>query len=209
VFGGGALAVNALAFPTPNHYEGTAHGTLAGGGGLYGTGGPMHLGVQCAHCHIEADGLISLDIQPSPAFTQSGNDWLYAPGQRYDFVVTLVGEHKGSGPTKNQNGIGFSFEDDGGLRMGLLASDAPGVDQANCPTTVPMTPTSTTYMVGSCDAVVSSLSSDVDQWMFSWTAPPAGSGALTMWYGAVDGDQAAEDSLGDDVIQGSMRLLEN
>ena len=31
----------------------------AGADGIYGTGGPFEFGIQCAHCHIASEGLIS------------------------------------------------------------------------------------------------------------------------------------------------------
>jgi hypothetical protein len=45
-------------------------------------------------------------------------------------------------------------------------------------------------------------------WTYSWTAPAAGSGPLTVYYGVVDGDANGKSSLGDDVKMGTIKLVE-
>ena len=45
-------------------------------------------------------------------------------------------------------------------------------------------------------------------WTFKWTAPAAGAGPVTIYYGVVDGDHAGTDSKNDDVKQGTIRLNE-
>jgi hypothetical protein len=199
----------ATAFPLLRHWDMPSAGETtdvneAGAGGLIGTGGPRHYGVQCAHCHINGEGLITLTFDASPPWTQSGNDLLYVPGQKYDIVVQMGGTHVASDP-ENQNGFAASFEDAGGMLMGYLESDVPGVNQASCDQAPVNDPGGTTYMVGNCDFITSSLATDATQWQFSWTAPS--DGEVTLWYGGVDGDWLAENSTNDDVVQGSITLL--
>ena len=203
-----AMPEPARAFALLRHWDQDAHGeppeNEAGAGGLIGTGGPRDFGVQCAHCHIDGAGLIDLTFAAQPSFGMAGNDWTYQPGQRYDIVVTMTGTHRVV-EMPNQNAIAVSFEDPGGNLMGFAASDSPGVDQSSCPSGPENQPPGTTYMVGGCGVVVSILADDATSWTFSWTAP--NDGEVTMWYGGVDGDYYAESSLGDDVVQGSVRIL--
>lgn len=211
-----ALPSPATAFPRLDFWHMPASGETnqkqnrAGAEGIYGTGGPFEYGIQCAHCHIDADGQIDLQFDVQPAFGQSGNDQTYVPGQRYDITVTMTGEHKGlSGMGGNVNGFSASFEDPGGAVMGTLYSDTPNNSSNNCPSQAPSNvPSGTTYVYGDCHAILFSGGDDVTQWVFQWEAPAAGAGDVTMWYGGVDGDTGGHNSLDDDVVQGSVLLRE-
>jgi len=207
----------ATAFPTLHYWHLASSGETnqnqnrAGANGLYGSGGPHDYGIRCADCHVETEGLIDLTIDVSPPLSQSGNDMAYSPGQTYVFTVTLEGEHK-QPPNPNgmdHNGFVATFEDAGGNVMGDLVSDTPNNSSMNCPANSPgSTPSGTTYVYGDCHGIIGNEMAELDQWTFSWQAPGAGSGDVTMWYGAVDGNTAGSSSLDDDVVQGSMFLVE-
>ncbi|MEQ9320548.1 MAG: hypothetical protein RIF41_15380 [Polyangiaceae bacterium] len=208
---------SATAFPTLHYWHLAASGETdqnqnrAGAEGLYGSGGPHDYGIRCADCHIETEGLIDLTIDVSPPFSQAGNDMAYSPGQTYVFTVTMTGEHK-QPPNPNgqdRNGFVATFEDDGGNVMGNLISDTPNNSSMNCPASSPSnTPSGTTFVYGDCHGILGNEAFELDQWIFSWQAPGAGSGDVTMWYGAVDGDTGGDSSLHDDVVQGSIFLIE-
>lgn len=181
----------------------------AGGGGIYGTGGPFEFGIRCADCHIQPEGLVTLDISVSPPFQMVGNDEAYLPNTAYDFTVTMLGEHKfPPNVACNTNIFAATFEDAGGNIMGALQSDSPNNSSANCPANAPSTkPSGSTFVYGDCHGILG-IDKNIDQWTFRWTSPGPGAGDVTMWYGAVDGDRCSESSLGDDVVQGSRFLVE-
>src|SRR5262249_20564065 len=72
---------------------------------------------------------------------------------------------------------------------------------------VPMNITGTTLTAGDCHAIFSRSVENQTSWTFSWTAPPTGSGSITMFYGIVNGN-CDMTSLNDDVKVGNMRLGE-
>jgi hypothetical protein len=48
---------------------------------------------------------------------------------------------------------------------------------------------------------------NITTWTFSWQAPAAGAGPITLYWGVVDGD-CVMDSFGDDVKTGTLKLTE-
>ena len=99
----------------------------------------------------------------------------------------------------------------GGKVRGVFESDTnPVVSSANCPKTYPKPDpsTGTTYVYGDCHGVIFIPRADIVAWTFSWTAPAAGSGPLTVFYGVVDGDHHGKSSLDDDVKMGTVKLTE-
>jgi hypothetical protein len=185
----------------------TPYDVMPGGGGILGTGGATDFNITCANCHIKGApnyGSISVDISPPLGPT-------YKPNTRYDLTVTLKGEHlglSGCSPyvTGNVNQFAATFEDDSGKLAGALT--ATYGSSANCPTDPPAAGfTGSTLTYRDCHAVVSAVVKDRASWTFSWTAPPPGSGQVTLYYGAVDGD-CMMNSTGDDVKVGSLVMGE-
>src|SRR6478752_3103804 len=108
--------------------------------------------------------------------------------------------------------MSLSIEDTGGKVRGALTSDTPGNTSTNCPNTYP-TPDppapATTYVYGDCHGILSiQRNNGPTTWKFKWTAPQAGFGQLTMYYGAVDGDSNDGTSLNDDVKVGTIKIVE-
>ena len=206
----------AKAFPTLHYWHLASSGETnmkqnrAGAEGLYGSGGPHDYGIRCADCHVQTEGLITLDISVSPPFQAMGNDEAYVPGTTYVFTVSLMGEHKQAPNNQtDRNGFVATFEDAGGNIMGSLISDSPNNSSSNCPTASPgNTPSGTTYVYGDCHGILGNETAELDQWTFSWQAPGAGAGDVTMWFGAVDGNTGGDSSLDDDVVHGSKFLIE-
>jgi hypothetical protein len=137
----------------------------------------------------------------------SGEDG-YVPGERYTFTFDLVDEHLIN--AENVNGLAVAIEDASGATAGDYFADS-GVDSIACTSAAPADddPTlMTTYVYGRCHAVLGTGKPDQASWTFDWQAPAAGSGELTLYYGLVDGDSSGDSSLGDDVVEGTLRLQE-
>lgn len=210
-------AAAAFAFPFGKSWHDRSDGSKsnggrAGAGGIYGMGGVADHGITCATCHIGSKSLITATVTPTPAWQKVGSADAYKPGQTYSITVTLVGEHLGLNQgNDNLNGMAFTFEDTSGKLRGVLTSDAdPTANSATCKPSYPAQdpPTGTTYVYGDCHGVVYIPRPNATSWTFSWKAPAAGAGAMTAFYGVVDGDHNGSSSLDDDVKMGSAKLVE-
>lgn len=210
-------AAVASAFPFGKSWhdrsDGTqANGGRAGAGGIYGTGGAKDHGITCAHCHIKAPGLISATVTPTPAWGMKNGSPTYTPGQKYSIAVAMTGENKGLNQGNNNlNGMAITVEDQGGKTSGVFESDtSPVVSSASCPAAYPASnpAAGTTYLYGDCHGVIYIPRPNSTSWTYSWTAPAAGSGPLTVFYGVVDGDADGKSSLDDDVKMGTVKLVE-
>lgn len=201
---GGLLAFNNVVM----FAEDPSQGVHCGGGGIFGTGSTADWGITCAHCHINdknQQGSITATFTYTPAL--SGGK--YAPGTTYNVNVKMVGEHLGlSNMASNTNGFGAIYEDAAGKKAGTVLGD----QQTSCPSMAPTVPDALlmgqTYAYGDCHAVVSlGRNGAAPDWNFKWTAPAAGTGPVTLYYGVVDGDTDKR-SLGDDVKIGKAQLPE-
>ena len=135
-----------------------------------------------------------------------------------------VKEQKGTAtPTQNLNGFALTIENQNGKGVGTFANDAAapitsttctnarilGAAEANLATA-----NVTTYLIspntagGGCYTVVFVPKQGATSWTFKWTAPAKGTGPVTIFYGVVDGDKGGTDSKGDDVKQGTIKLIE-
>ncbi len=139
-----------------------------------------------------------------------GGQPTYTPGQKYQVDVKLVGEHLGlSGCGQyltHVNNFAATVEGASGKLAGVLGSDS-GQSSSSCPKDLPKPISGTTVLYGDCHALISSGAENMSSWSFSWTAPAAGSGGLTLFYGAVDGDRDMM-SMNDDVKVGTIKLGE-
>lgn len=208
-------ATAAVAFPFGKSWHDKADGTQAtngraGAGGIYGMGGQTDYGITCANCHIKGAGLIGATVTPSPAWVKVNGQDAYKPGQVYQITLAMTGEHRGLNQGNNNlNGMAATFENQSGKVAGVLAADA-GVNSMNCPASYPaQNPAgATTYLYGDCHGVFFVPIPNATSWKFSWTAPAAGAGQVTMFYGVVDGDADGKSSLDDDTKMGTLKLLE-
>lgn len=218
-----------IAFPFNKSWHEAAWGSAstnrAGAGGYYGTGGRKDKGIKCSHCHILAPGVqssIGVTVTTTPAFVVSGNDTKYVPGQTYMVTIALTGEHLGGGkgsndPTSmnNKNSMAATIENANGQRAGRFVADS-GQDTNACPAQNPypgapgpVSPVGmTTFMYGDCHGVLPLQHSKLTSWRFTWYAPAAGAGDLTLYIGMVDGDTDGHSSLDDDVLEKSIPLKE-
>jgi hypothetical protein len=89
---------------------------------------------------------------------------------------------------------------------GVFGTDN-AVSSANCPAAFPSPdPAGSTYVYGDCHGVLFVPHPNATTWTFSWTAPAAGAGPLTIYYGVVDGDANGKSSRDDDTKMGTIKL---
>lgn len=189
----------------------SAAGKMAGGGGIIATGAVTDYNITCAHCHIKAPNKIDATFEFTPPMAMVGNQPVYTPGQSYQINVSLVGESLGLSNCgqymMNANNVGVAVEDASGKMAGELASDS-GQTASSCKTTPPAQPIQgTTALYGDCHAAVGTGAENLSNWNFTWTAPKAGAGPLTLYYGVVDGN-CDMTSYNDDVKVGTIKMGE-
>jgi hypothetical protein len=193
-----------------------ADGEIPGGGGIIGTGSRNDQRTECGHCHIDADGTIDLTFAPEPAFDAQGDSLFYEPEREYEFTVKLTGEHLGLSGCRtgapNANMMAATFEDAAGANVGTLESDTGQMQGAGCPATTPdpkSITSGTTLLAVDCRAILTrdAMPGGNTQWKFRWTAPPAGTGDVTLYGGAVDSN-CEMNSRGDDVKMIKLTLSE-
>jgi hypothetical protein len=163
-----------------------------GGNRVYFDGSPRKKGYDCTACHTAPARAITATITLTPPVIDG-----YRPGTSYTIDVSMVGEHLGFGTANNQNGFVAELVDDAHVSAGTLAS--PDVDKVK------------TIDDG---LVASGEGKDATRWSFTWTAPSAGAGAVTLHLGLVDGNGAASSAVpqndpgGDDVAVAALRMCE-
>lgn len=155
----------ARAFHPPESFDASAN--TGGGGGLHFTGSPRGKGYDCTICHVDSDGAITAQVVWDPPV-----DGAYQPGTVYELEVSLVGEHAGFGAMTNPNSFVGEFVDD---------TAAPAGQVGNLGSKV--------VTIGD-GSVVGGEPIGGNTWTFGWQAPAAGTGAVTLHLGMVDGDGA-------------------
>ena len=175
-------------FHQPASFEASAND--GGGNRVYFAGSPRQKSYDCSACHTDAPRTIAAKVDGLPA--------AYTPATTYTVTVTLDGEHAGFGAANNQNGFVAELIDDARMPAGALAPPASGVTQT----------------IGD-GAVIAGEGKDTTTWMFAWTAPAAGRGAVTLHLAMVDGNGANSASVpqndpgGDDVALATVRMCES
>ncbi len=208
------------AFPQSGEWHWAADAQRPGAGDIYSNGSAQDWGITCAHCHIndkQQQGKIDFAIVPTPAWDKVGGADAYKPGTTY--AMTAIMSKAGTmtpsdnlgapGNNNNINGFTLTAEDVNGNPQGVFRSDAvPGNCPANAPAPDALVMGFTTYTYGNCHTIVSlDEPAVILQWKFTWQAPPAGTGDVTLYYGAVDGD-GSKTLFGDDVKIGTVKLKE-
>ncbi len=218
-----ALAEPADGFTLAFHWGYAPHTAQAGAGFVYGTGSQQDKTITCGFCHVNdsgQQGQIDLVLTPTPAWQTVNGNAAYKPGQTYTINVQMVGAHLGTAQDDSNN-FALTVEDQAGKFQGVLTTDACPSGPGSCYSTTNCLasfaqldkepgPPATTFMFGGCKTIfaVHKQNPGVTNWKFDWTAPAAGAGKLTMYWGAVDGNQASHSSLGDDVKMGTLKLDE-
>ena len=167
-----------------------------GGGGVLYTDSPRYDGFDCAACHLDSPGKITLAPGTDPVSLLTQRE--YEPGAVYEFTVALQGETKGLGTKGNYNAVALEVLDADGEHVGgFFGYDADAM-----------------ITLAGGGALFSRGTRDQTTWTFSWQAPEAGAGYLDFYLVAVDGDGAgdfeatASDPLNDDVVAGGFRVAE-
>lgn len=166
-----------------------------GGGGLAYTGALRGKGYDCTICHVDSDAVIAVELTSAPAGLRDG---VYMPGTAYAITLDLTGEHRGFGAVSNQNTF---------LAEVVTDADAP----AGAFTAVDLDE----FALVDGGRVLAARAGSETTWTFDWTAPAAGTGAVTFHLGVVDGDgagntaRASTDPVGDDVAVLALRLCES
>jgi hypothetical protein len=167
---------------------------LGGGGRLYYTGSPIERGWDCTACHTDAPGVVRVRLVTDPPELIA--EKRYVPGVSYNIDAVLENETRGLDSKYNANGmlaeIAHGNDASGELKAG------PGTELLE-----------NGRVVGSTSDTLGAT-----KWSFSWTAPARGTGPVTVYLGAVDGngagdrETARQDHLGDDVYVARLMLSE-
>lgn len=215
-----ALARTAMAFPTGSQFD-LDPSTSDGAGGIAFTGAPRWTGHTCNVCHTDAPGQISIELQADQtALFATG----YTPGTEYHLRVVLRGEHEGvqfkpAGDNCgfnvdpyspcDENGFAVELDDLSGTPRGALRAFANGA----C-TDKPPTDADTYILADGTAAMHNGAHFAQVQWDLCWTAPAAGTGAITAYLAAVDGnggdgtENFPNDVIDDDVASGAVPIAE-
>jgi len=207
--------------------------------GLYFTGAPRFASLDCSTCHEGGPQRVGLRLNADdPELFTTG----YVPGKVYELQVVLTNETEGLSyktPTCtdppspdesftyvqcNNNGFGLEIDAADGPVSGGYCAEQP--KNGVCP--MPDYTADQALVAPDNDAVFDAkiYSSDPNQpklvtrndatsWSFWWTAPKAGSGPLTVYVAAVDGNGGAgtvandQDPYNDDTVSANFFLQES
>jgi len=215
-----AIAAPAAAFPTGEQFD-LDPLTEDGGGGLAFTGAPRHAGHTCAVCHTGAPGRIGLQLLGDPAELFSSG---YRPGTEYHLRVVITGEwaaadRRSAGDSCGEATEPFSRCDDNGFSLETTDIDgdpvgrfAPVVDGVCDPNS---TLSDVRVLADKTAITHSGAHHGRNAWDLCWTAPGAGTGPVTAYLSAVDGNGGKgtfEDPNtvdGDDVASGAVPFAEH
>ena len=213
-------ARSAWAWPTGGQFDGDPV-SEGGGGGLSFSGSPRSAGHDCAVCHTDPPRRVRMAIDADPvALFDNG----YQPGAMYRMRVRLVGEHAAldslSVGDKCQPTVDHRCDDNG---FALEIADAVGAPRGtfaplgadgSCAGAASAVDAESQVLAGGDAVVHSGYHHGIDAWAFCWKAPAAGTGPLMIFAAAVDGNGGdgtaanPSDTVGDDVVSGSVPLLE-
>ena len=208
--------------------------------GLYFTGAPRFASLDCSTCHTAGPQRVGLRLNADDlALFSTG----YQPGKTYELQVVLTNESEGTffktatctdppGPDDtftyvqcNNNGFALEIDTSDGPLAGSNVYCAQQPKAGMCP--MPDFTADQALVSPDGDAVFDAkvYSADPNQpklitrngaadWKFFWTAPKAGTGALTVYISAVDGNGGAgnvnndQDPYNDDTVAANFFLQE-
>lgn len=208
--------------------------------GIYFTGAPRFAGLTCGSCHTDGPQKVALAIEADdPALFTSG----YVPGRTYQLELVLSNEQEGRAyatPTCTEpvvagdsyayqpcNNNGFALEidrDTTPLAGAAVFCASPPVDGV-CPPAdaaadeAEVAPGGDAVFAHRTHSTAPGAGKVVTRngaltWHLWWTAPAAGSGSLTLFAAAVDGNGGDgttnddQDPVGDDTVQLAVPLSE-
>jgi hypothetical protein len=206
--------------------------------GVYFTGAPRFTELDCSSCHTDTPGAVTLRLGADPADLFSAG---YVPGATYQLEVALENEVAGlqySSPTCTEpplkpgdypyvqcNNNSFALEIDGtsGPLAGAATFCAAPPLAGACPPTDDQNDEVVVAPGG--DAAFANRAHDAQMarvvvrngattWRLWWTAPPAGSGPVTLYTAVVDGNggegsaEVDQDPVGDDTVRAVVAIQE-
>ena len=208
--------------------------------GLYFTGAPRFASLDCSSCHGGGPQRVGLRFNADDLTLFADG---YRPGKTYQLQVELTNETEGlmfKGPTCtdppapgdtftyaqcNNNGFALEIDASEGPLTGSNVYCAAQPSAGTCP--MPDYTADQSLVAPAGDAVFGSkvYSADPNQpklitrngataWRFFWTAPKAGTGALTVYIAAVDGNGGSgtvandQDPYNDDTVAANFFLQE-
>ena len=209
--------------------------------GLYFTGAPRFASLDCSTCHQAGPQKVGLRLNADDLSLFSTG---YQPGKTYELQVVLTNETEGTffntssctdppAPDDtfsyvqcNNNGFALEIDAEDGPLAGSNVYCAQQPKAGMCP--MPDFTTDQALVSPDGDAVFDAkvYSADPNQpklitrngaaeWKFYWTAPKAGSGALTVYVSAVDGNGGGgkptndQDPYNDDTVSANFFLQES
>jgi hypothetical protein len=164
-----------------------------GGEGNFFTGSPRFKGYDCAICHTNTEGRISIALEVNRPELLQGQ---YKANTGYSIIVKLVGEHRGLESAFNPNTFMLEIITDQGESVGdFLPGPAPTelIDEGRI-------------------IAAEGFGEGETEWSFTWFSPRDPVGPLTLHIAMLDGDGAGEpelrfiDPLNDDVATMTLRL---
>lgn len=168
-----------------------------GGGGYFYTGSPRERGWTCTTCHVDAPRTLRVSIASAEGLFSSRR---YTPGAVYSITVRIENETLGLAASRsNFNSMALTVLDGSDAPAGTLG----GYDATRF------------FARGTSILASSATTVGETEWVFTWTAPPVGSGRVTFYLAVVDGDGAGSgptetltDPFGDDVALGRLEIDE-
>ena len=207
--------------------------------GLYFTGAPRFASLDCSTCHGGGPQHVGLRLNADDPDLFTGG---YVPGKLYQLQVVITDETEGlTWNTKqctdppapddtyqyvqcNNNGFGLEIDASGAPLSGGYCAQQP--KNGVCP--MPDFTADESLVSPDNDAVFDSkiyssdpnmpkliTRNDATSWKFWWTAPKAGTGPLTVYVAAVDGNGGAgtvandQDPYNDDTVSANFFLQES
>ena len=214
-------ASRADAFPTGGQFDGDPL-TTDGSGGIAFTGSPRFQGHTCAVCHTDPPGLIGIRLEADhPELFTTG----WVAQKQYHLRVVLENQHAavqfaaagdncGFAVTPftpcDQNGFALEMDDILGGAEGKFTAVVNGA----CATGTAPTDADVVVLADGSAVVHNGAHHGQTKWDLCWTAPGAGTGVITAYLSAVDGnggngtDAYYADTINDDVASGAVPIGE-
>lgn len=208
--------------------------------GLYFTGAPRFAGLTCVKCHTDGPQRVDIKIgADQPELFSTG----YQAGQTYELEIELRHESEGldyatttctEPPSKtqkfsyvqcNNNAFALEADTDSGPMSGKSVFCAADPQGGACPAPDPandeilVAPDGDAVFANRAHSTASGQSqvvvrNDPTRWHLWWTAPQAGSGPVTLYVAAVDGNGGSgqadndQDPYGDDTVDAQIFIPE-
>lgn len=163
------LAAPALAFHRSSSFGRPA--TVGGGAEVFFTGAARWKRYDCSICHTQGESTFSIGLSSDPAELIAKGVW--QPGQSYQIQVEMQGETLGFQSSSNTNTFLAEIGNNEGYLVSEYEFDANSLAVWN-----------EGQVIGAVDNANQTL------WSFRFTAPAAGTGALSLNLAMVDGNGA-------------------